>query len=433
MNSGLAPIQPPAFDEAERKLRLAYLGFDERDAMLLHDLVDVFEPRLHDIAERFYAHLLNFESTRNVFKDDAMVQRLKEAQKAYLMQAVRGPYDAVYFDRRWRIGYIHNVIGLEPRWFIGAFKLYHRILFPYIQERYDGDAQGVVDHILALDKIMALDMIVGLESYWIHYTAAMEHIHVLNQEIQAASAAKSQFLANMSHEFRTPLNAIIGFTEVLQDGLAGPLNDDQVEYLTDIHNAGKLLLRLVNDVLDIAKIEAGRLELYYETFPIAQVIRDAITTLRPAAEKKGLDLRWQLPPDLGVITADQIRLKQILFNLLSNAVKFTDSGSVSVSAQIEGGDLKLMVADTGIGIRPEDHDRIFVEFSQVDASHGRKYEGTGLGLSLSKRLVEAHGGRIWFESEIGKGSVFHVLMPLQPKSDARADARLDEARMGESK
>jgi len=424
MNTGPAPIQPPAFDAAERALRFAYLGFDERDALLLHDLVEVFAPHLDDIAERFYAHLLHFEATRNVFKDDAMVQRLKEAQKTYLMQAVRGPYDAVYFERRWRIGYIHNVIGLEPRWFVGAFKLYHRILFPYIQERYGSDSQAVIDHILALDKIMALDMIVGLESYWIHYTAAMQHIHTLNTEIQAASAAKSQFLANMSHEFRTPLNAIIGFTEVMQDGLGGPLSDEQAEYLTDIHNAGQLLLRLINDVLDIAKIEAGRLELYYETFPIAQAIRDAITTLRPAAAKKGIELRWQLPPDLGVITADQIRLKQILFNLLSNAVKFTDSGSVRVSAQVEENNLHLLVADTGIGIRPEDRSRIFVEFSQVDASHGRKYEGTGLGLSLSKRLAEAHGGSIWFDSEIGKGSVFHVLLPLLPKSDVQGKAGL---------
>jgi len=125
-----------------------------------------------------------------------------------------------------------------------------------------------------------------------------------------------------------------------------------------------------------------------------------------------------------VITSDQIRLKQILFNLLSNAVKFTDSGSVSVSAQVEEDNLHLMVADTGIGIRPEDRGRIFVEFSQVDASHGRKYEGTGLGLSLSKRLAEAHGGSIWFDSEIGKGSVFHVLLPLLPKSDVQGKAGL---------
>jgi signal transduction histidine kinase len=221
----------------------------------------------------------------------------------------------------------------------------------------------------------------------------------------------------MSHEFRTPLNAIIGFTEVLQDQIPGPLNAEQVEYLGDVNNAGQLLLRLINDVLDLAKVEAGRLELFYESFPIAQTVREAVTALRGAAEKKGIVVRLNLPPDLGLISADQIRLKQVLFNLLSNAVKFTDRGGVTVTAAIEDGQLHLAIADTGIGIRPEDMERIFVEFSQVDASHARRHEGTGLGLALSKRLVEAHGGRIWLESQFGTGSVFHVLLPLQPPNN----------------
>jgi len=166
-------------------------------------------------------------------------------------------------------------------------------------------------------------------------------------------------------------------------------------------------------VLDLAKVEAGRLELFYESFPIAQTVREAVTALRGAAEKKGLALQLNLPPDLGLISADQIRFKQVLFNLLSNAVKFTDRGGVTVTATIEDGQLHLAIADTGIGIRAEDMERIFVEFSQVDASHARRHEGTGLGLALSKRLVEAHGGRIWLESQFGTGSVFHVLLPLQ--------------------
>jgi signal transduction histidine kinase len=248
----------------------------------------------------------------------------------------------------------------------------------------------------------------------VHYTDTMEKLQALNLQIEAASTAKSQFLANMSHEFRTPLNAIIGFTEVLQDQIPGPLNAEQIEYLGDVHNAGQLLLRLINDVLDLAKVEAGRLELFYETFPIAQTVREAVTALRGAAEKKGITIQLNLPPDLGLITADQIRLKQILFNLLSNAVKFTDHGGVRVTAAIEDSQLHLAIADTGIGIRPEDMQRIFVEFSQVDASHARRHEGTGLGLALSKRLVEAHGGRIWLESRFGEGSVFHVLLPLRP-------------------
>lgn len=416
MNRNSEPllVAAPVLSEEEIRDRLAYLDLTERDAALLRDLERVFEPRLDEIADRFYQHLLAFEKTRRVFKDEAMVARLKEAQKAYLTQALRGPYDAAYFERRWRIGYIHHAIGLDPEWFIGGFHLYRTILYPIIVESWADDIRSAMRYGLALDKVLTLDMNVGLESYWAHYHATMVTVSALNERLEAASAAKSQFLANMSHEFRTPLNAIIGFTEVLQDQIPGPLNGEQMEYLGDVHNAGQLLVRLINDVLDLAKVEAGRLELFYETFPIAQTVREAVTVLRGAAEKKGLSIQLNLPPDLGLISADQIRLKQILFNLLSNAVKFTDHGGVSVSAAIEDGQLHLAIADTGIGIRPEDMQRIFVEFSQVDDSHARRHEGTGLGLALSKRLVETHGGRIWVESQFGTGSVFHVLLPLQP-------------------
>lgn len=407
-------VIPPVFDEAARNSRLAFLKFDARDVELLHDLEVLFRERLDEIATCFYEHMLSFEETRKVFRDDAMIQRLGEAQKAYLMEAVQGPYDASYFEQRWRIGYIHNAILVEPHWFIGAFQLYHRILYPIILERWHNDAKAVVEHILALDKIMNLDLQLGIQSYYVHYEGTMDKLRDLNLRIEAASTAKSQFLANMSHEFRTPLNAIIGFTEVLQDRIPGELNADQAEYLGDIHDAGQLLLRLINDVLDLSKVEAGRLELFYETFPIAQTVRETITILRGAAEGKGLVIHSEFPPDLGLITADQIRFKQILFNLLSNAVKFTDSGKISISAAIENGQLHLAVSDTGIGIKEEDMGRIFIEFSQVDASNSRRYQGTGLGLALSKRLAEAHGGRIWADSEFGAGSVFHFLLPLQP-------------------
>ena len=407
-------VIPPVFDDAARKRRLDFLQFSPRDCELLHDLEDLFRERLDEITQRFYEHLLSFDETLSVFKDVAMIRHLSEAQKVYLMQAVHGPFDAAYFEQRWRIGYIHNVIRVEPQWFIGAFQLYHRILYPMILERYQDDATAVMEHILALDKIMNLDMQLGIQSYYVHHEDTMGKLRDLNLQIEAASLAKSQFLANMSHEFRTPLNAILGFTEVLQDEIPGTVNDEQQEYLGDIHNAGGLLLRLINDVLDLSKVESGRLELFYETFPVAQTIREAITTLRGQAEKKGIFIHAQLPPDLGLITADQIRFKQVLFNLLSNAVKFTDSGGVTISAAIESGQLRLAVSDTGIGIKPEDMSRLFVEFAQVDASHARRYEGTGLGLALSKRLVEAHGGQIWGESRFGEGSTFYVLVPLRP-------------------
>ena len=414
-------VVAPHFDAQSCSLRLAFIAFTERDAELLHDLEGMVRARLDEITESFYKHLLDFEETRKVFKNEAMIQRLAAAQKIYLIQLLQGPYDKAYFEHRWRIGYIHNAINVEPHLFIGAFQIYQHIISQMILDHYSDDAQAVLDHIQALDKIMNLDMQLGIQSYYIHYGSTMSKLRELNSKIESASTAKSQFLANMSHEFRTPLNAIIGFTEVLQDQIPGPLNADQLEYLGDIHDGGQLLLRLINDVLDLSKIEAGRLELFYETFPIAQTVRETITTLRGLAKKKGLGIELDLPPDLGLITADQIRFKQVLYNLLSNAVKFTDKGGVSVSAHIEDGSLHLTVADTGIGIRAEDMERIFVEFSQVDASHSRRYEGTGLGLALSKRLVEAHGGRIWIESTIDVGSTLHVVLPLQPENSGAPD------------
>ncbi len=423
MNAPPAPIAERHFSEDECRLRLAYLDFSARDAALLRELDAVFLPHLDGIAEAFYQYLLGFEATRHALKDEATVGRLKETQKAYLRQSLQGPYDAAYFERRWRIGHIHHVIHLEPQWFVGAFQLYHRLLFPLIAAHDRDDAQALTQHILALDKIMTIDMTVGLESYWSYYIETMREISHLNGQLKQASEAKNQFLANMSHEFRTPLNAILGFTEVLQDNIAGPLNDEQREYLGDIHSAGRLLLRLINDALDIAKVEAGHLELFYETFPVARAIRDAVTALSSAADEKGLWIRLDIDPNLGVITADQIRFRQILYNLLSNAVKFTDRGGIALGARIEDGTVHLSVTDTGIGIRPDDLPKIFQQFSRLDGGSGRPHDGSGLGLALTKNLVEAHGGRIWLDSRWQEGSIFHVVLPLAPPETATTPQR----------
>ena len=416
-------VTVPPYDDRTRQRRLEYLSLTERDRTLLQELDGLVQQNLQAIVDRFYQHLLSNEETARVFKDEAMVRRLKEAQRTYLRESLHGPYDAAYFTRRWRIGLVHNAIKLEPHWFIGAFQLYHRILYPMILERYREDPDAALERILALDKVMNLDEQLGIESYMAHYVATMDQLQLLNAQIQEASAAKSRFLANMSHEFRTPLNAIIGFTEVLQDEVAGTLTDEQGEYLGEIHKAGEMLLHLVNDVLDLAKVEAGRLELFYETFPVAQFIRESLTALRGAAEAKGLTLEMKLSANLGFVTADRVRLTQILHNLLSNAVKFTERGTVTVSAQNEDDNLHLSVRDTGIGIRPEDQETIFEEFRQLEAGEGRPQEGTGLGLAVSRRLVEAHGGRIWVEGKRGRGSVFHVLLPLAPQRRVRSASR----------
>jgi GAF domain-containing protein len=239
------------------------------------------------------------------------------------------------------------------------------------------------------------------------------------RELEVANRHKSEFLANMSHELRTPLNAIIGFSEVLLQGIFGPLNDKQREYQDDVLTSGKHLLTLINDILDLSKIEAGRMELEPTTFTMAAALDSGFTIVRERAARHGITLRAELPKDLPPVEADERKVKQILYNLLSNAVKFTpDGGRVEVRASAQDGELRIDVRDTGIGIAPEDQARVFEEFRQVGRERSR--EGTGLGLTLTKRFVELHGGRLWLESEPGKGSTFSFTLPLRRPAEVKA-------------
>ena len=216
----------------------------------------------------------------------------------------------------------------------------------------------------------------------------------------------------MSHELRTPLNAIIGFSEVLIARLFGELNEKQDDYLKDIHSSGRHLLNLINDVLDLSKVEAGRMDLETSQFDLPVALSDAMTLIRERAMKHGIELGLDVQAGLGGIVADERKFKQILLNLLSNAVKFTpDNGRVDVRAvRIDGG-VEVSVRDTGIGIAPKDQEAVFEEFRQVGTDYTSKQEGTGLGLALTRRFVELHGGRIWVASELGKGSTFYFTIP----------------------
>jgi signal transduction histidine kinase len=233
---------------------------------------------------------------------------------------------------------------------------------------------------------------------------------------KAANRAKSEFLSSMSHELRTPLNAIIGFSEVLQDQHFGALNEKQSRQINHILSSGRHLLSLINDILDLAKVESGKMELELSPVRIAELIESSLVMIKEKALKHHLQLQEDLAPELADLTipADERKLKQIMFNLLSNAAKFTpDGGEIKVVAMREAGDLVVSVSDTGIGIAPEDQERIFGAFEQVDSSYTRQQEGTGLGLGLTRRMVELHGGRIWVESA-GKdrGSSFSFTIPI---------------------
>jgi signal transduction histidine kinase len=235
-----------------------------------------------------------------------------------------------------------------------------------------------------------------------------------SRQIEAANRHKSEFLANMSHELRTPLNAIIGFSEVLQERMFGELNEKQAEYTDDILTSGRHLLSLINEILDLSKVEAGRMELELATFDLPLAIDNARTFVRERATRHGINLDVTVDERLGDFVGDERKIKQILLNLLSNAVKFTpEGGRIGIAARQADGAVEISVSDTGIGIAAEDQPKIFEEFRQVGGDSAKKIEGTGLGLTLAKKFVELHGGKIWVESEVGKGSKFTFSLPLK--------------------
>ncbi|SDU12490.1 Signal transduction histidine kinase [Verrucomicrobium sp. GAS474] len=233
------------------------------------------------------------------------------------------------------------------------------------------------------------------------------------RELERAATLKNRFLANMTHELRTPLNCIIGFSEILSDGGAGPVSADQKGHLDDILASGRHLLELINDLLDIAKIEAGKMSLFPEAFSLPEAIREVSSAVNPLVQKKGITLAAALAPEVKGVVLDKKLFKQVLFNLLSNAIKFTpEGGRVELNvAPVGEGRFSMAVRDTGIGIKPENLARLFKEFAQLEDDQSRQHQGTGLGLALSRKIVEIQGGTITAASEFGKGSLFTVELP----------------------
>ena len=272
----------------------------------------------------------------------------------------------------------------------------------------------------------AAEVVDVLQTFAAQSTLAIQNARLFREierksrELEAASRHKSEFLANMSHELRTPLNAIIGFSEVLQEQMFGDLNEKQADYMGDIHSSGHHLLSLINDILDLSKIEAGHMDLSLDEFDVPAVLENAVTLVKERAARHGVKLELEVDDGLGCFYADERKFKQILLNLLSNAVKFTPAGGrVKLRAEQANDELLVSVIDNGIGISADDQDLIFEEFRQVATKDRSRPEGTGLGLALTKRFVEMHGGRIWVRSEVGKGSTFAFTLPCSLKPNVR--------------
>jgi signal transduction histidine kinase/CheY-like chemotaxis protein len=260
-----------------------------------------------------------------------------------------------------------------------------------------------------------LETLASQSAVAIHNARVFRQLEDKSRQLEVASRHKSEFLASMSHELRTPLNAVIGFSDVLLERMFGDLNERQDEYLRDIRESGRHLLELINDILDLSKVEAGRMEMDPAHLALSPVLEHGLAMVRERAERTGISLELTTDPAIDTVWADELKLKQVILNLLTNAVKFTGAGgSVIVSARRNGDVAEVTVRDTGIGIADDDRERIFEAFQRGGRGVRTTTEGTGLGLTLSKRIVELHGGRLWMESEVGEGSLFGFSLPLAP-------------------
>jgi signal transduction histidine kinase len=271
------------------------------------------------------------------------------------------------------------------------------------------------EHTVGLLQSFAAQSAVAIQN-----ARLFREIEQKSRELEAASRHKSEFLANMSHELRTPLNAVLGYAELIQDGIYGEVPAKIQDVLERIQQNGRHLLGLINDVLDLSKIEAGQLMLSPVDYSMRELVLDVVSATEALAAEKKLALEVDVPKDLPPGHGDERRLTQVLMNLVSNAIKFTDKGSIGIRAQVEDSSFLVAVTDTGVGIAAEDRERIFEEFQQVDSSSTRKKGGTGLGLAIARRIVELHGGRIWVESTPGQGSTFAFTLPLRVGEQERA-------------
>ena len=304
------------------------------------------------------------------------------------------------------------VMPLEsPRRLVGALTVARREVQPF------NSVEQALMQIIANQAAISIDnarLYNSQKEQLAEIALQKREVEIANAQIAEISRLKSEFLANMSHELRTPLNAILGFSEILKDNLAGILTDEQQqECLENIHASGKHLLELVNDVLDLSKIEAGRMELQYERFRVLTAFKEVRNVIKSLSSQRELEFTDEIEPESLEVRADKSKVKQVMYNLLSNAIKFTPiGGRIWVKAHASNGDLVVSVGDTGIGVPAEHQDRIFGEFYQIDNATTRATQGTGLGLSLTRRIVQLHGGALWVESEPGKGSIFSFRVPI---------------------
>lgn len=423
-------IQPKPVLRQDIEARKSYLDFTEKDVKALLELKPIIEENLEFLVNSFYQKLLAHERTRVYFKDEATVERLKSAQRGYLRSLVSGSYEEEYFRSRVKIGQIHNIIHLTPCFYLGAYSLYQRMIYPLIFRAFHPDCEKIQAAVLALEKIFNLDMQLAITAYSAAYNEELtllnrgleaakrdlelqvekrtEELANKNEELATINAELEAFVYTVSHDLKAPIITMTGFSNLLLEQYSDCLDDKGKDYLDRIQKNVKRMDRLIYDLLKLSRISYESKE--WSEVDFQKIVQEARDTLHQKIVDSGMDI--VLKPPLPRIYCDETRLTEVMINLLDNAIKYRGNNSnprVEISVREKGDSYEFCVQDNGLGIAPEYCTQAFELFQSLHRE-GQE-ESTGVGLCIVKRIIEKHHGKVWLESGKGKGAAVFFTLP----------------------
>ncbi len=414
-----------------------YAGFTDRDAHLLHSVAGRMEKYVPALLDRFYLQIRSHPDAFKVFASSLpRTKRLNFTLQAWLRGLFSGDYGDRYARQREQLGHQLVHIGLEQKYLIGTIAMVRgqlteamRMEFPASDER--------VEYVNALNRVIDLDLNLMCSAY---FHQSVDNLRVLNQQLEGtmtelaeANATKDEFLAHISHELRTPLNSILGFTKLVLDGMCTS-RDEERDVLRDVFDSAQLLLRIVNDLLDISRVDAGKLSLHLDDIPLRSLLDSTLPLIVVQAAAKNIPvLDETLEVELPVVRSDEVRFRQVLLNVLTNAVKFTDEGAISIRGfeMVDGKSFCLEIEDTGMGVPAAERERIFDRFVRGNSRVAARIEGAGLGLAIAKKMIEMMGGKIGMDSgKRGRGSLVWFTIPIAPRQESIPAVEGEEVREG---